>query len=298
MKKMFLKTKVIASFLFVFVCFSGYSQDLQNLRYFMQDSSSTVSAIPYGNNPSAGHYVKSGDAKIYYEVYGTGSPVVVLHGGIVGSTLEMGRFIDSLSQNYRVIAISTRGHGKSEIGTVVPGYEQKAKDVNTVLETESKEKAIVLGFSDGAYTGYFFAKEYPHKIDRLVAIGAGEWERGDRNFSMNSKSAFAMDERYWEQQMMIRPQPERIDEWFNSLNKYYNNLEISENVFAEVRCPVLVLAGENDQNAPLNTVLSAYRMLPNSQLSIIPNAPHPVFQVNFPAVWESITPFLNQKISN
>ena len=52
-------------------------------------------------------------------------------------------------------------------------------------------------------------------------------------------------------------------------------------------------AGEKDQNAPLDTVIAAYKAMPNAQLAIIPNAPHSVFQVNFPAVWASVEPFLN-----
>jgi len=66
----------------------------------------------------------------------------------------------------------------------------------------------------------------------------------------------------------------------------------SKELFASIRCPVLVLSGERDRNAPLATVIAPYQMIPDSQLSIIPNAPHPVFLVNSPAVWASIKPFL------
>ena len=152
---------------------SAYGQKIKDLRYFMQ-SNAKASSTPYGNNVSAGKYVQSEDAKIYYEIYGNGSPIVVLHGGIVGSSLEMGRFIDSLSQKHQVISITTRGHGRSEMGSKVPSYEQKAADVNVVLQKVTKEKVTILGFSDGAYTGYFFAIQYPDKIDKLIAIGAGE----------------------------------------------------------------------------------------------------------------------------
>lgn len=57
----------------------------------------------------------------------------------------------------------------------------------------------------------------------------------------------------------------------------------------------LLISGELDRNAPLPTVINAYNMMPHSQLSIIPNTGHVVFIENFPAVWESIVPFLNQK---
>lgn len=52
------------------------------------------------------------------------------------------------------------------------------------------------------------------------------------------------------------------------------------------------MSGELDQNAPLKSVLAAYEMIPHAQLSIIPNAPHPVFLANFQAVWASVVPFL------
>jgi len=123
-------TRTIFILLIVTLGFSqqAFSQS-KALRSFMQNGPSPKNAIPYGANPKAGHYIQSDDAKIYYEVYGKGQPLVILHGGIFGSTYEMGRFIDSLSKRFMVIAVSTRGHGKSEMGNVEPSYEQKAKDV-------------------------------------------------------------------------------------------------------------------------------------------------------------------------
>jgi pimeloyl-ACP methyl ester carboxylesterase len=270
------------------------AQDLKHLRSFMQSGPSPADATPYGNNPKAGHYLNTGNAKIYYEVYGKGKPFVILHGGVFGSTYEMGRFIDSLLKNYQVIAISTRGHGRSEMGTTEPTYEQKAEDVNAILNTVSNDSAVVLGFSDGAYTGYYFAALYPQKVNKLIAIGAGEWVKGSRSFNITRKDAFGLDSLYWKQQLALNPHPEKFDEWLVSINKYYNAVNISKEIFSKVHCPVLLMAGELDQNAALKTVIAAYYMFPKVQLAIIPNAPHPAFQVNFPAVWAGIFPFLQQ----
>ncbi|RYY23624.1 MAG: alpha/beta hydrolase, partial [Sphingobacteriaceae bacterium] len=216
----------------------------------------------------------------------------ILHGGVFGSTVEMGRFIDSLSKNHQVIAISTRGHGKSEMGSSEPSYEQKANDVNAIVKVITTDSVTVLGFSDGAYTGYYFAGMYPEKVKKLITIGAGEWLKGSRTFNITRKDAFSMDSLYWKQQLALNPHPEKIDAWFASLNKYYNTVNISKDVFVKVHCPVLLMAGELDQNASLKTVIAAYYMLPKVQLAIIPNAPHPAFLVNFPAVWADIVPFL------
>src|SRR5687768_14848472 len=119
------RMKAIFFSLFTFMSITAISQDKAAipLRHFMQTGPAPENAIPYGANPNAGKYANVGDAKIYYEVYGKGQPLVVLHGGIMGSTKEMYQFIDSLSQYYQVIAVSTRGHGKSEIGSDSPTYE-------------------------------------------------------------------------------------------------------------------------------------------------------------------------------
>ena len=286
----------IISFLFILLSFLAInvnSQDLRQLRYFMQAGTMPASKIPYGNNPQAGHYLQTGDARIYYEVYGQGQPLVILHGGIVGSTYEMGQLIDSLSKRYQVIAISSRGHGKSEMGKGIPTYQRKAEDVHAIIKVVTTDSATVLGFSDGAYTGYYLAAMHPEKVKKLISIGAGAWKQGFRTFNNTKAVLFKMDSLYFKQQLKLSPEPERFDEWLNTMNKYYSSLNIGKETLGKIQCPVLVMAGEKDQNAPLETVLAAYKMIPQAQLGVIPNAPHPAFLVNFTAVWASIIPFLN-----
>ena len=289
-----MKTFLLISFSLMSLISFGQQNYTQPLRYFMQQGALPANQIQYGNYPKAGHYVQSGDAKIYYEVYGKGQPLVVLHGGIVSSPMEMHPFIDSLSKHYKVIVVNTRGHGKSEMGSQAPSYNVKAADVNAVINAVTKDPVIVLGFSDGAYTGYFFAALHPEKIKKLIAVGAGEWKQGFRPIKFNRSSLFAMDSLYFKQQLAIMPEPNRFDEWLAGMTRYYNSVSVGKEIFSAIQCPVLVMAGELDQNAPLKTVIVAYELIPHAQLSIIPNAPHPVFEVNFPAVWASMLPFLNE----
>ncbi len=262
------------------------------IRYFGQTEGGYQSALPYGDNPGAGRYADAGDARIYYEVYGEGEPVVVLHGGLVGSMAEMGEFIDRLAPKHQVIVVSTRGHGKSEAGRAVPSYERKAEDLKAVLAQVTRTPVSIIGFSDGAYTGYYFAAAYPDKVKRLVAIGAGEWKQGFRQFSASSQEFSKMDAPYWQQQMQLRPAPRETEAWYQATIAYYRQMAIGRELFSRIRVPVLVLAGEKDANAPLETVLAAHRMINGAQLAIIAAAPHPVFLVNFPAVWANIEPFL------
>jgi alpha-beta hydrolase superfamily lysophospholipase len=104
----------------------------QNLRRAFQPPG-VINKIPYGANAPHGNYVQANDASIYYEVYGTGHPIVLLHGGLFGSIMEYADLIGKLKQNFQVIAISTRGHGKSEIGTEPLTLEQRATDALAVI---------------------------------------------------------------------------------------------------------------------------------------------------------------------
>ena len=261
-----------------------------NLRYFGQTPQSYQSSINYGD--TNGKYLQSNDAKIYYEIHGQGEPIVVLHGGLVGSIAEMGQLIDHLSQNYQVIAINTRGHGKSEIGRQTPSYAVKAQDVYNVLTHITDKPAHILGFSDGAYTAYYFALNYPNKTNKIIAIGAGKWQKGFRTFGGTFADFAKLDHLYWQEQAKIRPEPKRTEEWFGQNVAYFNHLEIGENVFKNIPAKTLMIVGEDDQNAPLDTVIKAYKALPNADIAVIPSATHSVFSDNFNAVWATIEPFL------
>ena len=296
MKRQFQHRKVMLLILSAFLFFSTFTQAQSDnrLRHFSQTTPSPENTIPYGNNPKAGHYVNVGDAKIYYEVYGEGQPIVVLHGGIFGSTYEMFQFIDSLKQDYRVIAVSTRGHGKSELGTKAITFEQKAEDVLAVINTETRDSVIVLGFSDGGYTGLKLSSMYPERVKKLIAIGASELSPGVGKFSFDAQQATALDSIYWKQQLDLMPEPERLQEMFNELASMYNRVTVGEELLGKIRSPVLVMAGDRDASNSVQRVLNTAQMIPNSQLSIIPNATHAVFLANFPAVWASLLPFLKQ----
>src|SRR5215510_7524122 len=115
--------KILLSVAIIFLCLKAFSQD-----------------IPYGNNPAAGHYVDIDGTKIYYEIYGTGKPLVMLHGGVYGYIDEFTPFIPKLAENFQVICIATRGHGKSEMGKDPFTYKQRADDAYKVIRSINKRQ--------------------------------------------------------------------------------------------------------------------------------------------------------------
>jgi pimeloyl-ACP methyl ester carboxylesterase len=283
--------KIKSVLVFLFLLMVSNLQAQQMLRRAFQPPN-VVNKIPYGNNPKVGKFAQTKDAKIYYEVYGKGQPIVLLHGGLFGSTVEFADFIDSLKHNFQVIAISTRGHGKSELGTEPLTLEQRASDAMTVVNAVTKDSVIVIGFSDGGYSAYKLGAMYPERVKKMIVIGAGEIRPGLREFKFTAKQAMEMDKLFWEQQLKLMPEPNRVEDLFTQVANCYNNVTVSKDLLSAIKCPVMVMAGDRDGGNPVERVVSAARYIPNHQISIIPNTGHGCHNENFDATWASILPFL------
>ena len=119
-----------------------------------------------------GQYVTSDGAQIYFETFGSGEPVLVLHGGGPGCLEAMQRQIRALADNYFVIAPDSRAHGRSGDGSGPLTYVQHARDMIKVLDELNVPAANVVGWSDGGIVGLELAMHHPQRVRRLVAIGA------------------------------------------------------------------------------------------------------------------------------
>jgi pimeloyl-ACP methyl ester carboxylesterase len=253
--------------------------------------------IPYGNNPQAGKYLDTGDGKIYYEVYGKGQPLVMLHGGVYGYIDEFEPFINRLSENFQVICIATRGHGKSEIGKAPFTYKQRAEDAYKVIRSITKDSVIILGFSDGGFSGLKFATLYPEAVKKIIAIGVADkpMDPMAKKFEYSVDGLMKYDSAFFLNRLRLMPEPGRWSECLDKLNKLYNEDFVSKETFEKIKCPVLVMSGDRDSYNTLEKVVTCANAIHGSQLSIIPGCHHVVFFCNFPAVWESVKPFLDIK---
>ena len=268
------------------------------MRYFLQGDN-PGSPTPYGDNLSVGNYVQSDDAKIYYEIYGAGEPILILHGGGVGSPYELGKILDKLKKTHKIIVVSTRGHGKSEIGHSKLTYKQKADDVLAVLDKITREPVQILGFSDGAYTAYEIAALYPERVERITAIGAGTLKAGYYSAdSLKISDLEKIDKEFISAQMKIRPEPERWQEFCDSYMKFWSEQSIGAETFGKIKCPVLLIVGDEDDHAPIITVLEAHQMIENSRLCVVPKAWHTAFLDNYDVTWAAIRQFIDAPLKN
>ncbi|WP_316809379.1 alpha/beta fold hydrolase [Pedobacter agri] len=129
-----------------------------------------ISGALYGNNNGKRIMVANGE--IYYETYGKGSPLILLHGNSE-SIISFRKQIGPLSEHYQVIAVDTRGHGNSiNRDTMAYSYRLFADDLKSVIDSIHIKKASLLGWSDGGNTAIEFALKHPEKIDKMVLMGA------------------------------------------------------------------------------------------------------------------------------
>jgi pimeloyl-ACP methyl ester carboxylesterase len=253
-------------YIFFFVVFTAFS--------------SAQSKIPYGSNPKAGHYIHVNDIQVYYEVYGKGHPLLVMHGN-GGSIAAFSNLIPYLEKQYKLIVVDSRAQGRSEDSDKELTFELIASDFAALLDSLHLDSVYALGWSDGGIVGLQMAYSYPQKISKLVAIGANfvadSTALAAENFDTTKITWFRKLNRT-DKQNVIRNShfPERAGIIFDkliNLDLKYPNFSMQQ--LAAIKTPTLVVAGDHDIIIDTHT-LKLYHALPNAQLFIVPNSPHHV----------------------
>jgi len=127
--------------------------------------------VAYGSNAEAGHYAGLNGIKMYYETYGSGDPVLVIHGN-GQSIADMHFQIAHFAKTNKVIVADTRGHGKSGLGTDHLNYVQMMKDYNALLDQLGVTGANIIGWSDGGILALLLAIHHPDKVNKIATMGA------------------------------------------------------------------------------------------------------------------------------
>jgi len=267
------------------------------LCYFSQGAKPGF-RTPYGDNPAAGRTVAASDgAALWLETYGPedGPAVLVLHGGGVGSPYEMAGLLDALrAAGCRVLSLSTRGHGRSAIGTAPLSFDQRVSDAVSALDAAGVAGPVrILGFSDGAYTALALAARRPGRADRVVAIGAGTVKPGAFAAENPFDALERADPAFMAQAGRLSPDGrEARRAAMGDYMAFWHRARVGEETFSAVRCPLLLVAGDEDDHAPPATMLEAFRLAPTARLCLVPKAWHTCFLDNFETTWAAIGPFL------
>jgi len=226
---------------------------------------------PYGSNEAVGKYAEINGMKMYYEEYGTGEPMFLIHGN--GADIRsMGNQIDYFKTKYRVIAADSRGHGKSELKTDSLTYVQMAQDWADLATHLGVDSLNIIGWSDGGILALLMGIHHPSKVKKIVTMGANlrpdttavypfavNWVARERQ-NVQAKIAEHDTTRNWHLLMQ-------------HLGLLGDQPTISRKDLARIQCPVLIVAGDKDIIREEHTV-EIYQSIKKAHLCILPGETH------------------------
>ncbi|WGH75037.1 alpha/beta hydrolase [Tenacibaculum tangerinum] len=226
---------------------------------------------PYGNNDAVGKYVKVNGTKIYYEEYGKGEPLVLIHS--CGADIKAMEYqIDYFKNKYRVIAVDSRGQGKSELKAISLTYDKMAKDMEKLVTRLQLDSINILGWSDGGIIALKMGINNKVPIKKIVTMGANlrpdttainTWAY-DKVREMNGKTL----------NMIIKGDTSK--NWKKELlfdNLLMNQPNISHAELKKITASVLLIIGDRDIIKNEHAV-EIFNNIPKAQLCIMPGGDH------------------------
>ncbi len=203
-----------------------------------------LKTIPYGNNKTSGNFIAVNGVKIYYEIYGEGAPLVLIHGN-GGNIAYMKPQIEYFAKKYKVITMDCRGRGKSELGKDSLTYMQMTKDIIAILNYLHLDSTYVIGRSDGGIIALLMAIYYPDKVKKVAAFAA--------NLTPDTTALYPF---FYHQVTADRKQADEMiakndtsQSWKvlqqrNRLMEFQPHISIYD--LHKIKCPVLVLSCDRD----------------------------------------------------
>ena len=246
------------------------------------ESNKQSASLEYGSNTAVGKYIPIDDVKLYYEVYGEGQPLILLHGN--GSSIgSFSNQIPALSSKYKVYAIDSRAQGRSSDSSKELSYKLMADDIASFIKTLSLSNVNIVGWSDGGNIGIELAFAYPELVNKVVTIGANYNHENflaevDR-FEMEKDDPLIIKTADWVrlnhnslERLSINPAKLPIirKKLAKLMDKYPN---FTADSLKKIQTPFLVIASDHDI-ITIDHSVSLYKHLPNAYLFIVPNASH------------------------
>ena len=222
---------------------------------------------------STGAYAQVNGLKIYYEIHGSGQPLVLLHGG--GSTIlsTYGRVLPELAKTHRVIAFELQAHGHTPDINRPLSFEQDADDVAALLKQLNVNKTDVMGFSNGGTTALRIAIRHPDLVNKLVLASATYKRDGmQQGFfdGFQHASLESMPQPLKEAYLKANPDPKGLQTMFDrDVARMVAFADISDAQVKAINAPALIINGDAEM-VRAEHALQLSRTLPHAQLAILP----------------------------
>jgi pimeloyl-ACP methyl ester carboxylesterase len=233
-----------------------------------QSNAIAQSAITaYGKNTKVGKYATIRGFNMYYETYGTGEPLLIIHGNS-GSIADFSFQIPFFEKKYNVILADSRAQGKSVDNADSLSYEMMADDLDALLDALHLDSCYVLGWSDGGINGLLLAMRHPEKVKKLAITGANLWPDTTAVDQYIFKWAENLNDSVAQ---LPKTQKNKHDLKLLHLLTYEPHITTAQ--LASIKCPTLVIGGDHDVIRPEHTLLIA-QAIPKSYAWILPNSGH------------------------
>ena len=251
-----------------------------------------------GDSTTVREYVDAGGIHTYYEVEGSGEPLLLLHGGFC--TIET--FADLRSHligRYRVYLPERRAHGRTADVDGPLSYEAMAKDTIAFMEAINLPSAHVVGWSDGAIVGLLAAMHRPDLVRRLVMIGQSINHDGippdTREDLKHEQIPFPLPQMLIDAYAAVSP--DGPEHWDVVVDKTWQMFRIEPNIplsdLRAVTMPVLIMQGEHDYIVTKEHAEAMQQSLPDGRLVFVPGATHMLPMEQPAVVGQLIMGFLN-----
>ena len=227
-------------------------------------------------------YVDVNGVHMYYETYGEGTPLVLLHGGMLSIDLNFTGLIPTLANKHLVIGVELQGHGRTADIEREITPAALASDVVGLLDHLGIDRAHVLGHSMGGAVTMELAIGYPDRVRSVVPISVSVRPDGLHE-DMSDPSKFATSPimptqqdfmEFREEYLRLSPHPEHFEEFLGALSASAADLKgWSDEQLAGITAPVLLVQGDRDFTTCEHGALMQ-RLIPGSQLAILPNTTH------------------------
>jgi pimeloyl-ACP methyl ester carboxylesterase len=219
-------------------------------------------------------YVEHNGARIWYAAHGSGSPVILLHGGL-GHSGNWGYQVPALVQSgYRAIVIDSRGHGHSTRDARPYSYDLMASDVCAVMGALKVEKAALVGWSDGACTALILASQAPARVGGVLFFACNMDPSGTKEIEFTLIMRRCMN-RHVQDYQRLSVTPDQFDDFSEAVGLMQRTQpNYSANELAALSVPVWIVQGEHDEFIKREHAEYLARSIPNAELVILPNVSH------------------------
>jgi pimeloyl-ACP methyl ester carboxylesterase len=225
---------------------------------------------------STGHATLADGAQIYYATYGKpdGPPVILLHGGL-GNGDHFAFQVPALTGTFRVIAIDSRGQGRSTLGKTKITYHVMAADVIAVMDALKLEKASIAGWSDGGAIALAMGMDFPDRVAKLFVFGTNYDKHGSKSRTASSATFNAYAVKCRSDYTRMAKSPKAYEAAVAALLPVWRDPgSFTKDQLRSIKAPTLVGDGDHDEIIELDQIKEMAKLIPNGRLAVIKDTSH------------------------